>query len=145
MGELAVGDKNTRIKTGGIGSCVAITLYDDQNHVGGMAHAMLPKGTSSSIETKAKYVGDSIDNLITEIEKIGGKKENLKAKIVGGSKMFKLLSGDNFGIGYQNTQEAKEHLKALGIFLESEDVGGTIGRSAELNLENGLLQVYSSM
>ena len=59
--------------------------------------------------------------------------------------MFKLLSGDNNGIGFQNTESAKKRLKELGIFLESEDTGGTVGRSAVMDLSNGLVSINSMM
>ncbi|MFH1089093.1 MAG: chemotaxis protein CheD [Candidatus Uhrbacteria bacterium] len=162
MGEMAVGqaDEVETIETGGIGSCVVIVLYDDETKIGGLAHAMLPTNKSEAVKkdvvetarasiqtdtTVAKYVDRSIDNLIIEIGKIGGKKENLKAKIIGGARMFRLLSGDKFGIGFQNSEMAKKHLAELGIPLESEDVGGTVGRNAKLQLSNGLVSVSTMM
>ncbi len=159
MGELAVGHEGDTIETGGIGSCVVITLYDAEAKVGAMAHAMLPTAKNGigkdmtepvriSIDSDkifAKYVDDSIDTMVAEIENSGGKKERLKAKIVGGARMFKILSGDKFGIGFQNSEMAKKHLGEIGIHLESEDVGGTVGRSAKLQVDNGLLSVSTVM
>lgn len=166
MGEMAVGHNDTHIKTGSIGSCIVIVLYDEEAKVGGMAHAMLPSRrkqyakdvvsearervsipsrSSNSEESIAKYADESVDRLVKEVENIGGKRARLKAKLVGGSKMFKILSGDKHGIGYQNAEAAREQLKVLGIPIENEDTGGTIGRIAELNLENGLLDVSTKM
>ncbi|MFH2063217.1 MAG: chemotaxis protein CheD [bacterium] len=159
MGEMFVGRAGEvdSIETGGIGSCVAIIVYDEEAKVGGMAHAMLSTDKSdqnvvesarSSVQDEgsvAKYVDRSIDALVREISSQGGSKGRLKAKIVGGARMFRLLSGDNFGIGFQNAEMAKKHLKELGIMLESEDVGGTVGRNATLNLDNGLVAVNTMM
>ncbi|MDA2921776.1 chemotaxis protein CheD [Patescibacteria group bacterium AH-259-L07] len=160
MGEMAVGHNDTRIKTGSIGSCVVVVLYDGEAKVGGMAHAMLPtrKERKTDVvsearanininvaEAVAKYVDESVDRLVKEIEKIGGKKERLKAKLIGGSSMFRVLSGDKHGIGYQNIEAAKRRLQELGIPIKSEETGGTVGRLAELNLENGLVEVSTKM
>ena len=40
MGEMVVSGQDVKIKTGGIGSCVVITMYDEDKHIGGMAHSM---------------------------------------------------------------------------------------------------------
>lgn len=74
---------------------------------------------------------------------MGTKPENLKAKLVGGSKMFRFLSGDDHGIGFRNAEMARKQLLLLGIPIESEDVGGSVGRSAEFNIDNGLVQVMT--
>jgi len=158
MGEMAVGRNGIHIKTGGIGSCIVVVLYDNVAKVGGMAHAMLPKRKKkpanaavngwnlvNTDETAAKYADESVDVLIREIGKIGGRKERLKAKLVGGAKMFKVLSGDDYGIGYQNIEAAKKRLQEVGIPVESEETGGTVGRIAELDLENGLVDVSTKM
>lgn len=149
MGEMAVSHNDTHIKTGSIGSCVVIVVYDDEAKVGGMAHAMLPSRKEKKLdgigEAAAKYADESVDRLVKAIEGIGGKKERLKAKLIGGARMFKILSGDKYGIGYRNVEAARERLTELGVPIESEDTGGTIGRLAELNLENGLVDVSTKM
>lgn len=154
MGEMAVSHNDTHIKTGSVGSCVVIVLYDDEAKVGGMAHAMLPsrkeKENKMSVsidtaETMAKYADESVDRLAKEIEKIGGRKERLRAKLIGGSRMFKILSGDKYGIGYQNIESARQRLVELEIPIENEDTGGTVGRIVEFNLSNGLVDVSTKM
>lgn len=150
MAELAVGHNDMRIKTSSIGSCVVIALYDNEAGVGGMAHAMLPTRVGrerdlSEYEAPAKYADESADRLVAEIEKIGGKKNRLKAKLVGGAKMFKVLGGDQYGIGYQNVEAARSRLEELGIPIESEDVGGSVGRVAEFNIANGVVEVSTKM
>lgn len=158
-GEMAVDRAEGKIRTSGIGSCVAITLYDSVSKVGGMAHAMLPskenpdkdivetarENISESTSISAKYVDDAIDGLLLGIEKLGGKKQNLKAKIAGGARMFQVLSGDQFGIGYKNVESAKKKLTDLGIMIESEETGGNVGRMAEIDLDSGLVEVTTKM
>lgn len=147
MAEMAVGKEHTRIRTSSLGSCVAIVLYDATTQVGGMAHIMLPsrddKPADVIDEFSAKYADEAVDKLIFEIEKLGGKKECLKAKLVGGAKMFRILSGDNFGVGYRNAEAARIRLKVLNIPIEAEDIGGTVGRAADFNIGNGLVEVVT--
>lgn len=152
MSQMAVGREDTHILTGSLGSCVAIIIYDAIAKVGGMAHSMLPSRVASgdtpppsgaSDDFPAKFADEAVDKLVEEVEKIGGKKINFKAKIVGGAKMFRILSGDNFGIGYRNAESAKAKLKALGITVDSEDIGGTAGRSVDFNIANGLVEIMT--
>lgn len=150
MGEIAVGHNDTIIKTGSIGSCVVIVLYDEEARIGGMAHAMLPampigKSSEGADILQAKYADQAVDNLVHGIESAGGKKGRLKAKLVGGARMFKLLEGDRYGIGYQNAEAAKKRLAELGILVVSEDIGGTVGKMAEFNLKTGLVDVATKM
>lgn len=156
MAEMAASGGNTHILTTSLGSCVAIVLHDANAQVGGMAHAMLPsrddkpadvievaRRSISTSESVAKYADESVDRLIAEIEKLGGKKENLTAKLIGGAKMFRILSGDNFGVGYRNAEAAKARLKALGIPITAEDTGGIVGRAADFNIGNGLVEIVT--
>ncbi|NQV89163.1 MAG: hypothetical protein HQ488_02470 [Parcubacteria group bacterium] len=80
----------------------------------------------------------------------GAKKENVE---LGEYMVNKgILSDTNLGqllanflrINYVNLS-AKKYLGELGIYIESEDIGGTIGRNAKLQLSNGLLSVSSVM
>jgi chemotaxis protein CheD len=146
--ELAVSHNDTVIKTGSIGSCLVIVLFDTKNRIGGLAHSMLPerkKGFPESGEARGKYVDESIKNLIEDIEKIGGEKKNLIAKLVGGAAMFKRLTNEQHSIGFQNTQHARELLAELGIPIESEDTGGSSGKIVEFNLVNGIVDVYTKL
>lgn len=154
MAEMAVGSGKTLIRSASLGSCVAIVIHDHKNQVGGMAHAMLParktnpkdvieeaRSNIKSNEAVAKYAGESAARLATEVEKIGGKRDNFRAKLIGGAKMFRFLSGDDFGIGFRNAEAARKQLLLLNIPIESEDVGGAVGRSVEFNIETGLVEI----
>ena len=49
------------ISTIGLGSCVAIAIYDKQTRVGGMAHVLLPsEGLSRDKENRAKFPGTAV-------------------------------------------------------------------------------------
>jgi chemotaxis protein CheD len=143
--ELAASHNDDIIKTGSIGSCVVISLYDPDNKIGGLAHAMLPSQKHKDhdhgdVEAEAKYADKAVDNLISEIRKKGGKKDNLIAKLIGGASMFKHLSSGH-SIGKANIESAHNRLQELGIKVESEDTGGTTGKLVEMDLRNGMVKV----
>ena len=150
VGEMAIGDKDTVISTNGIGSCVAVCVYDPIKKVGGMIHAMLPTriGVSAfgsnqfrSDDHIAKYVDEGIKRLVEEVRYLGGKKDRIVAKLVGGSRMFKYLNDERTGIGPKNIEMAHKILGELNVPIESEDIGGTTGRMAEFNLDNFILSI----
>lgn len=145
--ELAAGNNEDIIMTGSIGSCLAVVLYDKINKVGGMAHVFLPKKINVKQKTPkdspAKYVDEGIESLLQETIKAGAKQENLVAKLIGGSKMFKVLSEN--GIGEKNILSAHKTLAKLKIPIMHEDTGGTIGRIAEFNINTGIVTVTTKM
>lgn len=155
--EIAVGHNDDLMRTGSIGSCLVITLYDRENRVGGLAHAMLPKRKGDQAQSAhvpeellpgnilAKHVDEAVANLVSAILRLGGKKENLVAKLVGGASMFQKLSGDKHGIGFQNIESARANLAALGIPIESEDTGGSSGKIVEMSLANGIVEIITRL
>ena len=148
-GEAATSKGSGVLETSGIGSCLVIILFDEKTNVGGMAHAMLPSRKSvaneQNMNKSAKYVDEAIDILVDDINKLGGDINNLKARIIGGAKMFKILSVDNRGIGFNNIEAAKKKLREVGIMIDSEDTGGTVGRIVKLDIKNGLIEVVKRM
>lgn len=154
IAELYAGDQTNVIVTNGVGSCVIIILYDRLARVGGMAHTVLPysKNAPQTVLTKdelgrrfVKYVDLAIDTLIEEITAIGGSKENLVAKLVGGAHMFSLLEGDKFGIGWENTKSARERLEFHHIPIETEVVGGTVGRNVRFDCATGIAEITTKV
>lgn len=155
-GELVIEKGEVNIKTGSIGSCVVITMYDKISKVGGLAHAMLPtrrEGVSPTIvdvdfssgNISAKYTDEAVDNLLYEIKKNGGNIENMEAKLVGGASMFRRLGGDKNGIGFQNIESAKNKLKKYNIYVENEDTGGSSGKTVIFSLQTGLVEVITTL
>lgn len=155
-GELAVESGAVILRTGSIGSCIVIAIFDKSAMVGGLAHAMLPKRKDSekndenqadfgSGNISAKYADEAVDNLVYGLKKIGGKIENMEAKLVGGASMFRKLSGDKNGIGFQNIESARNELKKFGIRIDNEDTGGSSGKAVVFNIQTGLVEVVTTL
>jgi len=132
MGEIKVTSPPNKFTIPGLGSCVALIIYDRVNKVCGMAHIMLPDSSRISIDINPlKFADKAVPKLIDMIIESGGKKENLAAKLTGGSKMFTYGSteSDILLIGDRNIVAVKDNLKKYNIETEAEDLGGSKGRT----------------
>ena len=91
VADYAVASGSTVISTIGLGSCVAIMLYDGSSRIGGLAHILLPsEGLSLDSENRAKFPSTAIPLLVEELRKRGAWGRPI-AKIVGGASMFSSL------------------------------------------------------
>lgn len=127
----------------GLGSCVAVILYDPVLRLGGLVHVLLPKAPNKC-ECEEKYADTGTRKLLKELFAKGATRERLVAKLVGGAQMFTNLSLSVSDIGKHNLVEVKKTLKELGIRLISEDTEGHRGRSAYLDTENGRVKVETA-
>ena len=127
----------------GLGSCVAVILYDPVLKIGGVVHALLPKAPANC-DSDEKYADTGTRKLVKELMAKGAAKERLVAKLVGGAQMFSNLNLSISDIGKHNVVEAKKTLKELGIRLISEDTEGNRGRSAYLSTENGRVTIETA-
>lgn len=135
----------TRLICLGLGSCLGIALYEPKAKIGGLAHAMLPRVHEGRNKSNlAKYVDTSIILMVDEIIERGGKKKNIRAKIVGGSKMFSTMSDEIMDIGQRNINAARKTLKKEGIRIVGENVGGTCGRTIYFDLKTGKIEVRTT-
>lgn len=144
--QYAVSNTKQLLKTGSVGSCLVIALFEKTNAIGGLAHAMLPTrrsgiSTEDMTQSPAKYVDEAIDHMLKDIEKLGGNRLFLEAKLIGGATMFRHLIREENSIGTQNVQFARDYLRKIGIHSITEDTGGSSGRSVELNTANGVVDV----
>lgn len=131
------------IRTSGLGSCVGVVLYDETKKIAGMVHIMLPDSSldRSGKMKHAKYADSGIYALMEKLKNEGVRPLSLKAKIAGGSQMFKFGSNDTLRIGPRNVEAVKQELKRLSIPLLAEETGGSSGRTIEFNPETSMLSV----
>lgn len=132
------------LKAYGLGSCLAISLYDPETRVGGLAHTLLPQARHSDPEAgRAKYVDTAIRAMVDELVERGAEAARLVAKLAGGANMFEsdyltLMSS----IGVRNARVARATLAELGIELAAEEVGGNRGRTVQFDLATGQMIIY---
>jgi len=138
MGKGAVTRAPHIISSSALGSCVVVTLYDNDLKLGGMAHIMLPDSNSlNGYHPPYQCADTAVATLMKELRSMRASPQNVVAKLVGGAKMF-LSSGDSSpGIGEQNIVSVKRVLKRERIPIIGENTGSSYGRSVEFYLDSG--------
>lgn len=131
--------------TVGLGSCVAITLYDPVALLGGLAHILLPsEAMSRERENRAKFAGTAVPLLIEQLQARGARLARLQAKLAGGASMFSsLVATPGLQMGERNILACRSALQAAGIPLIGQDVGGDYGRSVFFSVSDGIMRVRS--
>jgi chemotaxis protein CheD len=139
MADLNVTKAPGILTTLGLGSCVGIALYDSHVKVAGLAHIMLPDSKAIANNNNiAKFADTAMVKLISDMVRLGAKREYMKAKIAGGAQMFAFNStNDSMRIGDRNVEATIRLLKQAQIPLIAQETGANFGRTVELYADDG--------
>lgn len=146
IGELGVTcTPGGKLKTMALGSCVAIIMISPTTHSIGLAHIALPDSEINPEKVNnhpAYFANTGIPALIealSKINKINGKR--YVVKLVGGAKVMD--ENNRFNIGKRNVLAIKKHLWKCGMGAIAEDVGGTISRTVEVDVDTLKVRIVS--
>lgn len=128
-----------------LGSCVSACVRDRKLGVGGMNHFMLPLdrsgGTSAWADNIAssatRYGNVAMELLVNEILELGGQRENLEFKVVGGGKVLDMT----LDVGAHNAQFVRDYLKTGGFPISAEDLGDPFARKVYYSPVTGKMRV----
>ena len=137
-GEFYFGGGYTRIHTL-LGSCIAITLWHPQKHIGGMCHYLLPSRGINQRLTQGYFADESVMMFLNAVKKVGTRPADYEVKVFGGGNMFETL-GYTSGlpnVPQNNISAGTALLQAHGFKIKSTDVGGVVHRKIFLELWNG--------
>ncbi|MDR0991303.1 MAG: chemotaxis protein CheD [Ruminococcus sp.] len=145
IADLNTGKDGDVIVTYALGSCVGISLWDEEKKQGGLVHIMLPTSRESSNpqDNYRKYADTGINELIQALAMKGSPKNKLVAKIAGGAKMFATNSAI-FNIGERNVESVKRYLQLNRIPLKASDTGLDYGRTVFFHTDTGVLEVKAT-
>jgi chemotaxis protein CheD len=128
-----------------LGSCVSACVRDTRLNVGGMNHFMLPLDAShgqsawgSAASTPTRFGNVAMEHLINDILKLGGRREDLEVKLVGGGQMLAESCND---IGARNIQFVRDYVLAEGFRVLNEDLGDVYARRVVYFPQTGRLRV----
>ncbi len=154
VADLKVSDNSDTLVSYGLGSCVAVAIFDPVKKVGGLAHVMLPE--SRGKETAAapgKFADTAVPHLVQELVRLGARPKGLKCKLVGGAQMFEipgsrnkqagLACGPSANIGARNVEAVKQALEELKVPIVGEETGGNHGRTVRFDTSSGVIDITS--
>ncbi len=173
IGEMIVSDTPDEVLVAyGLGSCVAVCLYDPTIQVGGMLHALLPNapappppcppnfggskggggaagqgGGGAGGRTDGnltKFVDPGVPLLIDSILQLGASRSQLIAHLCGGAQMLSAPGFNNsLNIGERNVLAAESALRVAGLRIQGRATGGRTGRTVRLYIASGQVTVKS--
>ncbi len=143
MGEFRVVVGAGRLAVRGLGSCVAVVLYDPTTSVGGVAHVMLPSHTLARGQDKpAKFADTAIPLLLSEVMRVETRRESVTVRLVGGARMFEtLVVAGSLHMGARNVAACRTAVREIGLVIAGEDVGGNRGRSMLFDVCDGTVAI----
>jgi chemotaxis protein CheD len=143
VADLRVGVADDVLVTLGLGSCVAILLYDAEARIGGMAHILLPSPALSRMDANpAKFPQSAVPRLLELMTADGASHGRITARLAGGASMFAALAPPGtIQMGERNLVASRQTLGAHGVPLVGESVGGDYGRSVRLRVCDGQVEI----
>lgn len=136
VADYAVTVDDTALVTSGLGSCVAVGLFDGGT-AAGLLHVMLPSADGKAVDNPAKFADTGVQTLLTSLHDVGVPTERMKAKLAGGSEMIAFESQAR-SVGDRNVEAVRAALAEHDVPLLAEDVGGDQGRSVKFTLSGDL-------
>jgi len=145
VADLNVGLAGDVLVTYGLGSCVAIMLYDSTVRVGGMAHILLPTpALAKRGASPQKFPQTAIPALLEAMTEVGASPKRVTARLAGGAAMFGALAPTGtIKMGERNVVATRKTLNAHNIPVLGEAVGGDFGRSVRFEVESGVVNISS--
>ena len=132
-------DAHAALVAYGLGSCVAICLWDPATRVAGMAHVVLP-GANPAGTPDARFARSALPALLALMQAAGAGPDLRRyvARLAGGAQVLALGgSGSLPRVGEQNARAVQEALAEAGVKVEAHDLGGSRGRSVWFDPRDG--------
>ena len=124
----------------GLGSCIALAVWDPRTKVGGLAHFMLPNGPANAA-SPVKFIDTGLDAFLKSVEAKGASMNRSVLKAAGGAAM--LTVGGGLAIGKRNAEAMNTALAQRGLSLSATALGGTVGRTVQLEVGDGRFLIKS--
>lgn len=136
-------DPDSIIVTYGLGSCVAVMLYDPVAKVAGMVHYMLPESSMSSGSGNRPwmYADTGISFLLRAAIENGADKRRLAVFAAGGAQMMD--DNGTFNIGKRNCLALRKALWKFGLVAQAEETGGTEARTVRMEVGSGRVWLHA--
>lgn len=142
ISEWKIAQKPDRMRSSGLGSCVAVVLYTEVTGLAAMAHVMLPDHHLAKADFHpAKFADTAVPGLLEMLVKRGARQSDIKAKFAGGAEMFPSVQSRLPSVGSRNIAAVEKALNDFQIPIIAQDTGGHAGRTIEFNTTTGALHI----
>ncbi|MBI1905710.1 MAG: chemotaxis protein CheD [Rhodocyclales bacterium] len=141
-GDFYFGDAHTRIRTL-LGSCVAITIWNEARKIGGMCHYMLPAHTRSGTQAlDGRYADGAMALFMRELRGTATRPRDYQVKIFGGGRMFTTAhpgrtNVEALDVGRRNIETGRHLLSRQGFRVVAEHLGGEGHRNVIFDIATG--------
>lgn len=143
---MVVSDKDAKITTFGVGTCLAVVIYDPSIPIGGMMHIILPDSSlnpQKALKKPAIFADTAVPKVISEIRNLGGDIDKSHVLLTGGAQM--MTDAHAFKISEQTIAITKKLLEASGIKHFTEDLGGKENRTLHFEIATGEVEIKTSL
>jgi len=135
---------NNEVITTILGSCISACIRDPKAGIGGMNHFMLPISNSANkvqLADAARYGNFAMEQMINDILRNGGSRNNLELKVFGGGRVMRGVTD----VGKKNILFIEEYIELEGLRLLAEDVGGNYPRKIMYHPKSGKVKMKKLM
>jgi len=141
IGQVYATREPTVIKTV-LGSCIAACLFDPVTRIGGMNHFMLPapENPADHDADVSRFGVHAMDLLIGALQRAGGERLRLQAKVFGGGHVLRIAVNGN-SVPERNIQFIEKFLVTERITVVSRDLGGYLPRRIQFQTDTGRVLV----
>lgn len=145
VADLQTGRAGERLLTIGLGSCVAVVMYDPAAKVGGMAHVLLPSpALSRDHGNPGRFPQTAVPRLLELMTEAGAVASRITVRLAGGASMFATLAAPGtIQMGERNVVACRQVLSEHELPVVGEAVGGDYGRTVRLDTATGEVEVSS--
>jgi chemotaxis protein CheD len=141
IGEMVLSsDADAHLVAYGLGSCIALAVWDPKSRVGGLAHFMLPNGPANS-RSPVKFIDTGLDVYLKALEAKGAVLGQSVIKAAGAAAM--LTVGGGLAIGKRNAETMQAALAGRGLSMAATALGGNAGRTVQLEVGDGRFLIKS--
>jgi chemotaxis protein CheD len=141
IGEMVLSSSiDDRLVAYGLGSCIALAIWDPRAKVGGLAHFMLPSGPANGA-SPVKFIDTGLDPFLRAVESRGAMLSRCTIKAAGAAAMLTVAGG--LAIGKRNADALQRALAERGLALSASALGGTSGRTVQLEVGDGRFLIKS--
>ncbi|MDB4972730.1 MAG: CheD, stimulates methylation of protein [Myxococcaceae bacterium] len=120
-----------------LGSCISACLFDPISRVGGMNHFMLPCSEEvAATDDLTRYGAHAMEVLIGAIQRLGGRRDRLQAKIFGGGHVLQTAAHPQ-SVPARNIAFIEKYVAEENIEVVSQDLGGYLARRVHFYPQTG--------